>query len=313
MRSAAHALRGHLKRSLRWGPVRRVAFRAGGARGHALTLLFHRVVPQGPQPHEVVRSVPLALFRRQLEALTEVGDVVPAAELARRPAGGRRPRFALTFDDDYASQRTACRILAEMGLPGTFFLSGRALHGLGTYWWEVLEHRIAREGLQAVATTVGVDAATPARLAAACEATPLASRLTAEAAGVPWSHLTSEDIAAIAATPGMTVGFHTVHHPVLPSMAYDEMADALRFGRAALAHRIGRDVDLLAYPHGKATPAVASEAAAAGYRFAWTGRIEPTRRGCDPHLLGRWEPHELEPLDFLTQLAIRLNVADAWR
>lgn len=313
MRSAARALRGHLKGPLRWGPVRRVALGAGAARGHALTLLFHRVAPQDPQAHEVVRSVPLALFRRQLEVLTEVGDVVPAAELAARPAAGRRPRFALTFDDDYASQRTACRILAEMGLPGTFFLSGRALHGLGAYWWEVIEHRVAREGLQAVAATLGVDAATPAQLAAACEATPLASRLTAEATGVPWRHLTTEDIAAIAATPGMTVGFHTVHHPVLPTLADDEMADALRFGRTALAHRLGRDVDLLAYPHGKATPAVASEAAAAGYRFAWTGRVEPTRRGSDPHLLGRWEPHGLEPLDFLTQLAIRLNLADILR
>jgi len=287
--------------------------RLAAARGRGLTLLFHRVSPEGPQPHEVVRSVPLALFRRQLELLTELGDVVPAEELAVRPAAGRRPRFALTFDDDYASQRTACRVLGELRLPGTFFVSGRALNGLGAYWWEVLEHRIAGEGLAAVASALGVDADTPAQLAAMCEATPLASRLQEAAVGVPCNHLTTGDIAEIAATPGMTVGFHTVHHPVLPSLAGDDMSHALAFGRTALEAQLGRDVDLLAYPHGKATPAVASEAAAAGYRFAWTGRIEPTRRGCDPHLLGRWEPHELQPQEFLTQLAIRVNLADAWR
>jgi peptidoglycan/xylan/chitin deacetylase (PgdA/CDA1 family) len=310
MRLGPLALRRALKGTLRRGPLQRGALAVAARRGHGLTLLFHRVAPEGPRDHEVVRSVPLELFRAQLDVLTSLGEVVAAEELAAEPAAGRRPRFALTFDDDYASQLLAAEVLAERGLPGTFFLSGRALHGLGAYWWEVLEARIAAEGLPVVAASLGVAAATPQELAARCEATPLATALAREGDPTPAAHLDAEDLTRLAALPGVTVGFHTVHHHVLPSLDASALDEALTLGRDEMSEAVGRVVDLIAYPHGKATDPVAAATAAAGFRLAWTGRIEPTTSAADPHLLGRWEPHELEPDDFAAQLTVRLNLPD---
>ena len=45
--------------------------------------------------------------------------------------------LALTFDDDYDSHaREVLPILQQLRLHGTFFLSGRALNGLGGYWFQ---------------------------------------------------------------------------------------------------------------------------------------------------------------------------------
>jgi peptidoglycan/xylan/chitin deacetylase (PgdA/CDA1 family) len=307
---APFVVRRLVKRTLESHAVASATLRAGARRGHGLTLLFHRVGPDGPRDHEVVRSVPTRVFLRQLELLADVGDVVPADELAAAPVGERRPRFALTFDDDYASQLTVAHLLAGLGLPGTFFLSGRALHGRGAYWWEVLEARIAADGVAATAADLGVTAADPLELAAACEARGLTGPLVEEGDATPADHLTAADIAELASLPGTTVGFHTVDHPLLPALGAAELDDALTRGRAELAAVVGAPVDLLAYPHGKADEAVARAAAAAGYRRAWTGRIEPTTADSSPHLLGRWEPGGLDARAFAAQLAIRLHRPD---
>jgi peptidoglycan/xylan/chitin deacetylase (PgdA/CDA1 family) len=304
------SLRRAVKGSIRLRSIQHLAFTAGARRGHGLTLLFHRISAAGPREHEIVRSVPLDVFRAQLDVLSSVGDVVPAAELARRPATGSRPRFALTFDDDYASQLLAARELHARGLPGTFFLSGRALHGLGAYWWEVLESRIAADGLAAAAASMGLAATTPQELAAWCEATAASVALAAEGDATPADHLSGDDITTMAALPGITVGFHTLHHRVLPALEPAEVDTALTLGRAELAAATGRPVDLLAYPHGKATDDVAAAAARAGFPLAWTGRIEPATAAAHPQLLARWEPHELPAEDFAVQLAVRLNFPD---
>jgi peptidoglycan/xylan/chitin deacetylase (PgdA/CDA1 family) len=306
------ALRQALKRTLRSGPAHGLAVALAARRGHALTLLVHRVGAAGPADHEVVRTVPLEVLRAQLDVLAEVAEVVPAATLAHEPRGASsRPRVALTFDDDYASQLLAARELAERGLPGTVFLSGRALHGLGAYWWEVLEARLLSATPAEVAGSLGLPpVATPQELAARVEGTPLAAELAAAGDATPADHLDAEGIAELAGLPGITVGFHTVRHEVLPLLDPDRLDEALRLGVAALAEAVDRPVELLAYPHGKASPAVARAAAAAGFRFGWTGRIAPTTAAADPHLLPRWEPHELPADEFAAQLVVRLNRAD---
>jgi peptidoglycan/xylan/chitin deacetylase (PgdA/CDA1 family) len=313
MRISPDRARGAVKGLLARRPARGLALRAAAARGHGLCLLFHRIGPGGPAEHEVVRTVPEALFRAQLEILGELGDVVATADLYAEPAASGRPRFALTFDDDYDCHRRAAAILAELGMPGTFFLGGRALHGLGAYWWEVLEHRIATEGLAAAAASVGLPGAdSPGTLAGRCEGTALAGRLAAEAEtdATPFAHLDADGVAVIAATPGMVIGFHTLHHPLLPVLPDAGVQTALVEGRGELAALVGQPVDQAAYPHGKASPTVAGAAQAAGYRLAWTGRPAPIRASEDAHLLPRWEPHDLDVDAFVAQLLVRLHRAD---
>jgi hypothetical protein len=118
-----------------------VGGRLAAGRGQALALVYHRVRPEPFRAYEIVPCVPVEQFRQHVEALLTMGNIVPTGELitSRR---SRRPRFALTFDDDYATHFSyVLPVLRELSVPATFFLSGRALHGLGPYWWEVLESR----------------------------------------------------------------------------------------------------------------------------------------------------------------------------
>lgn len=289
--------------------VRAAALSRPARRGYGLVLLWHRVRPSGPAPHEVVPSVPTDLFRRQVAALGELGEIVPLAALdGEEPAG--RPRFALTFDDDDPGHaRHTLPVLAEHALPATFFLSGRWLHGRGPYWWEVLEDEIVAEGLAAVASRLGRAATTPAGLAAALEGTPDAFRLDAAGhhrrgrADLP----DGEDAKALAAA-GMEIGFHTVDHPVLTLLDDTAAAAAATQGRDALAADVGRPVDRFSYPHGKVDERIAGHVARAGYTSAWTSSHQPAAPGDDPHLRGRWEAGARDVDDFVLGVLRRLAV-----
>jgi peptidoglycan/xylan/chitin deacetylase (PgdA/CDA1 family) len=298
-------------RAARHPLARRAAVRTAAWRGHGLVLVYHRVRAEGDQGQlEVVPSLERGLFRAQLVALADLGDIVDLPGLLDPPANRRRPRFALTFDDDYPHHAAhALPVLRELGVPGTFFLSGRALRGLGSYWWQSLEALVAAEGVAVAGRALGVAAGSAEALAATCEADAAARRrLASIAPGDAEPPLSVDGIRALAAA-GMTLGFHTLEHPLLPALEDEPLAAALSTGRAELAAVTGRPLTLLAYPHGKADARVARATRSAGYRAAWTGWPRPARAGDDPFLLGRWEPGPLDPDAFVASVAIRLHRA----
>ncbi len=298
--------------ALRDPALRRAAFAVAAARGRALVLLYHRVTPVGPTPADVVPTVSTALFRAHLEALAAVGDVVPLAALDAAPRGRRRVRFAVTFDDDEpAHARHALPVLRALGVPATFFLQGRALHGLGPPWWVLLEGAIAHVGIAGAAAALGLAARTPAALAAACEGTPRADAVARTFAGVgapaDAALLPAAGVRALAAA-GMEVGFHTVAHPVLPDLPDPDVCRALVDGRDALAAVARADVDRFAYPHGRVDRRVAHLARSAGFRAAYRTGARPVGPGADAWAMGRWEPGPLAPDALLARAAWRLTL-----
>jgi peptidoglycan/xylan/chitin deacetylase (PgdA/CDA1 family) len=270
-----------------------VGGRLAARRGRALALVYHRVRPQPIQDYEVVPCVPVEQFRRHLEALLAMGDIVPIDELITSEQS-TRPRFALTFDDDYATHaRHVLPLLRGFGVPATFFLSGRALHGLGPYWWEVLEARIRHDGTERVARALDVPRAEPQAIAVACEEDP-ARQHHLEADGADsGDQLSSSEIVTLAAA-GMTIGFHTVRHPVLPRLAPPDRNRALTEGRERLEDLTGQRMTVFAYPHGRTDAPTAADTRAIGYESAWTGAGRAVGRRSDRWRLGRWEAGAIE-------------------
>jgi peptidoglycan/xylan/chitin deacetylase (PgdA/CDA1 family) len=276
-------------------------------RGRSLALVYHRVDPDGSAPPAVVPSLHEALFRRQVEALGELGEIVPLAELPGERDRQRQVRFALTFDDDYDTHaERVLPVLSGLGVPATFFLSGRSLHGLGPYWFEALESLIHDHGVAGAAERLGVSAGTPTELAVACQRDPRRQLLLERAAERPAGHLRYDQIKELAAAT-MTIGFHTLHHRALTALHDDARGQALTEGRRELASVAGQPLRLFAYPHGDGEQRVASRVRAAGYTAAWTGVPNAMRPGDDPFLLGRWEPGPLGLDDFLVKAAVRLH------
>jgi peptidoglycan/xylan/chitin deacetylase (PgdA/CDA1 family) len=250
------------------------------------------------------------VFRSQLQALCDVVDLVTIDEILAPPDGDRkRPAVALTFDDDLTSHAAyALPALREVGVPAAFFLSGRVLQGLGSYWFQQLEALLIAYGERGTAALLRVPEARAGILAQTCEGrVDLRHRVSELAAGLSTpAVLQPDDIAAFAAA-GMTVGFHTVEHDVLPDLDDPALEDAVSRGREDLAAAAGTTIRYFAYPHGKADRRSVTAVHRAGFSAAFTGLAQPLRRSDDVFRLGRWEPGPLGVDDLLVNMAVRFH------
>jgi peptidoglycan/xylan/chitin deacetylase (PgdA/CDA1 family) len=298
------------KSALSAGVVGDAVRRLAALRGRSLVLVYHRIAPGEPTGYGVVPVTPSDLLRRQVEALAEVGEIRSLDELLEDRGRRTRPRFALTFDDDFVEHVDhVLPILRAIDVPATFFLSGRSLLGFGSYWFELLDRLIGSRGVDEVRRLLHVRGQGVDALIEACEADSALRRIVeSEVRDIP-VHLGRASIEAMVGA-GMAIGFHTLRHEILTGLADAELEAALKEGRSELEQVVGRPLLHFAYPHGKADRRTADKVRDAGYAAAWTGRPQPMRARSDRYLLGRWEPGPLEVDDLLVGAAVRLTRGD---
>jgi peptidoglycan/xylan/chitin deacetylase (PgdA/CDA1 family) len=287
--------------------VHRAAVTAAAIRGRRLVFVFHRVIGGGERSSGIVPAVTQGIFRRQLEEILELGDIVPLTSMLEETLVRARPRFALTFDDDYLSHfEVVLPILQEREVTATFFVGGRSLHGLGPLWFETLDALALSRGIAELGRWLGIETNDLQHLAHVCERDRrLQRRIEAEDAATA-RHLEAEHIAALA-DAGMTIGFHSLDHRLMTGQAEHEIDAALTEGRSELEDVVGDRLQLFAYPHGKADGEVARRVRHAGYVAAWTGRPRALAPRDDPYLLGRWEAGSAEGHDLGARIAAVLN------
>ena len=310
VRSAARTL-------LRSSAVNHAVRALAHLRGHRLVLVYHRVGTSVAADNEIVPSVPVDIFRAQLQALREVVDLVTIdevlAQVSRRTSDRQRPAVAVTLDDDLPSHaEQALPVLRELGVPAAFFLSGRALHGLGAYWFQHLETLLINYGPRHTAALLRVPELEREQLVLACEGQiDLRRRVVEVGAGMTEPHILERSGIAAVAAAGMTIGFHTVGHDVLPQLDDAALERAVSEGREALATAAGVPVRYFAYPHGKVDARAAAAVRRAGFVAAFTGAARPLRSTDDVYRIGRWEPGPLEASGLLVKLAMRLHTSAA--
>lgn len=295
------------RHAFRIAAVRRAALTAGAVRGHGLVLVFHRISGETRPPQGLIPSVPEHLLRRQIEALLDAGEIVRLEDLLSPQFDWHRPRFALTFDDDWITHyERVLPVLRNLGVTATFFLSGRSLHRLGPLWFERLDDLIVAQGVREASRWLGIKTDDLEWLATKCENDPSLQERLEELPNGEARRLNSAEISALA-DAGMAIGFHTLQHPLLTLLADSDLDDALLRGRSELEVAAGRPIRLFAYPHGKADPRAVAPLRGAGFIAACTGRPLPVRPGDDPYLLGRWEPGPIGLDRFIAGVAARLN------
>jgi peptidoglycan/xylan/chitin deacetylase (PgdA/CDA1 family) len=277
----------------RWlGPV---------ARGAGVILTFHHVRPVAFgefAPNRLLEITPDFLDLTLRTIKTKGFDLVPLDEVPARIGRKDGPPFAvLTFDDGYRDNvEHAAPILRHHRAPWTLFVTTDFADGRGRLWWLELEAAIARldrvrvgfdgEALDLPSRTAAEKqrafAAVYWRLRAGPE-DALREQIgrLAESAGVDSAKLVRslclgwDEIAVLARDPAVTIGAHTLTHPMLAKhgeeMARREMAES----KAILEQRLGRTVRHLAYPVGDPTSAGPREfrlAREAGFVTAVTTR-----------------------------------------
>jgi len=301
----------------RWSRALARAVRRRSARG--IVLLYHRVA--GPRFDPLMLDVSPSTFADHLALLRTEATVLPLGEFEERRRAGRLPEraVAITFDDGYADNLlTAVPLLRAADLPATIFVTAGMVDGSGEFWWDDVErvafaaHPLAggmpESGISWMAEgslpvhdpswnifAPGTHTPRQHLFLSLCEglrSLPPAERDARVSALRRWaavpargreSHraVTRAELRALAATPGITIGAHSLTHPVLSAQPAVVQREELAASRAQLAAWTGTPVSCAAYPFGMAGDVSATTvraARAAGFRAACANVAGPAWR-----------------------------------
>jgi peptidoglycan/xylan/chitin deacetylase (PgdA/CDA1 family) len=240
-----------------------------GRRSRLSVLIFHRV---HAKQDELFPGEPHARsFDQQLEWIKRWFNVLPLAEAVAGLRAGNLPArpAVITFDDGYADNHdVALPILQRRGLTATFFIASGFLDG-GRMWNDTVIEALRRcptplldlaalgLGTHPVETIEQRRAAISAVIPHLKYLEPAKRQQQVNAiavcAGVdlPGDLMMSSAQVRNMAISGMTIGAHTVHHPILARLSDDQAEAEMREGKRALEEIIGATVSYFAYPNGK--------------------------------------------------------------
>jgi peptidoglycan/xylan/chitin deacetylase (PgdA/CDA1 family) len=245
-----------------------------------------------------------AALERQLRLVRLAFPIVPLDALAAGTNG--RARVALTFDDGLRSNvEVAYPILKQLGLSATFFVCPGLIDGEQWLWNHEARQRLLslrQPELQELATLLGAPTGVEAfiewmktlkiaarrRIEAQIRgATPgfkasAAQREEFDLAS--WQELEALDPSVV------TIGSHTMTHPILTSLSAEETEAETRDSRVALEKRLGREVSTFCYPNGDLNDG-ALDSARRHYRSAVTTEVGRLEGEVDPHRLPRFAAH----------------------
>ena len=259
--------------------------------------MYHRI---GPEERDLQKlRVRDDHFDAHLTTIRKYADVVPLTEVL---APARRPRVAITFDDGYADNlHVAEPLLAQHDAPGTVFVTTAVVESGEGFWQDRLaamvldgdyaapQIEVDIAGERVTAGVQGPEAREQAYRAVhqrirrrppeeiervlASVSDQLGVRASDHAGAIP-PPLTPSQVKELASSPVVTIGSHTLRHPVLSAL--DEAAQRTEIvdSRARLEALIGEPVTTFAYPFGTADAFDRTSvqlAHDAGYELAVTG------------------------------------------
>ncbi len=271
--------------------------------GVGVILTLHHVRPPRPerfQPNRLLEVTPRFLARVVKLLRRSRVDVVSLDEMHRRMTEGdfRRRFVCLTFDDGYRDTiEHAYPILKGAGVPFAVYVPTAFPDQLGELWWLVLEAVIARNervGLVIDGENRSFDCRSVADKRALYEelywwlrrretepemhavVRDLAMRYQVDiAAFCQELCMNWQEIATLAADPLVTIGAHTVNHPMLSKLPENAVRAEIDLSRAVIEAALGLRPAHMSYPYGDPGSAGLREfaiAAALGFKTAVTTR-----------------------------------------
>jgi peptidoglycan/xylan/chitin deacetylase (PgdA/CDA1 family) len=268
-------------------------------------------------------------FERHVAYLAAHYSVIPLPQaVATLKRGATLPpnAVAVTFDDGYADNLGAARVLHRFGVSATFYITAGCLAGEQAFWpaeIRTLIPAVKTSPLQLMAAGTRVEIPLGddgerkraiRRMSQLFKAHSIPVRESVReqlrrAAGdvpIPECMLRWEDVAEMVRL-GMTIGSHTVTHPNLPNAGEADAWREIQDSKARLERELGAPVTMFSYPNGGAerymTPAVAGLVKRAGFEAATTSRNAFAGPGSDLFALERVQVSErLEDLAFALEV-----------
>lgn len=293
--------------------------------GRSLTvLIFHRVLDQRD---ELLADVPdAAQFCDLMQVVRDCFHVIGLEEGVRGLSSGRLPPRAasITFDDGYADNcRVALPVLRRLDLTATFFVATGYLDG-GRMWndtviesvrrWREPEMDLRSLGLgrhvleNAADRRVAIDA-----LLARLKYMDHGQRnetveIIGELCGCELPNelmMTAAQVRELA-DHSMTIGSHTVSHPILSRIGMRAVEREVADSKEVLESITGKSVRLFAYPNGRPNTDYRLEhvelVQRLGYRAAVSASIGVASSKSDQYQLPRIAPWRWDSRGFRRQM-----------
>ena len=269
-------------------------------------------------------------FERHVAYLTSAYQVM-RLEDATQKLSDRQPlpanAVAITFDDGYADNLNAARILAKYGASATFYLTAGCLEGGEPFWPVELRYLVRalparKHTLREGAVEVAFDLTHPEnrhavikQLTKVFKSHPVPVRdalreqlraTAGHALSMPRLMLNWDEVREMHKL-GMTIGSHTMTHPNLPSAGIERAREELVDSRRRLEHEIDAPVTMFSYPNGGAerylTPDIQRIVREVGYTAASTSHNSFANESSDIFALERIEVEErVEDLAFALEV-----------
>lgn len=251
-----------------------IARRAPGWRG-VLVLNYHRVGDRAGQPWDrSLWSASESLLERHLDVLATEAEVIGPCDLeAALGDRTRARRVMITFDDGYRDNfDLAYPLLRKHGLTATFFLATGFLDAPKVAWWDEIAWMVRRSGARKLprgdwlAESLPLD--TPHHESSIGALTSAFKALPSENAEAFLDHLAvatgsgrcgrheaegmwmSWDMAREMARNGMSIGGHTVTHPVLSRVSLEGQEHEIAGCALRIEQELGEPMRWFAYPVG---------------------------------------------------------------
>lgn len=314
------------------------ALSPAGPRARLSVVIFHRVLaavdPLFPGEPDADR------FDQQLRLLKRWFDILPLPDAVTALREGRLPAraLAITFDDGYADNCTvALPVLQRHALPATFFIATGFLDG-GRMWNDTVIEAVRSCGLPEIdlhvlglgvcrlGSIVERRAAIAALLAKLKYLPPREREDRVETLaqlcgnGLPSTLMLTTDQILQMRAAGMTIGAHTIHHPILARLSDADARDEIAGGKEWLERLLGERVALFAYPNGKPCRDYLSThvrmARELGFDAAFSTAHGTASTGEDTFEIPRFTPWDRTPFRYglrMAQNLARREVATATR
>jgi peptidoglycan/xylan/chitin deacetylase (PgdA/CDA1 family) len=282
-------------------------------------LRYHAVCgPEGYDYADPFICVTPENFERHIAYLTRSYHIMRLEDAARSLREGTplpANAVAITFDDGYADNLAAARVLARHGASATFYLTAGCLEGGQPFWPVEIRYLVralpARHYvISAGPARVDIDTTSESgrrvavkRLTKAFKGHPIPVReqlrvqlrTLAPDVVIPRVMLSWDEVREMHHL-GMTIGSHTMTHPNLPNAGLDDSRRELMQSKSRLESMINAPVTMFSYPNGGAerycTPELKRVVAEAGFDAATTSRNAFATANSDVYALERIEVEE---------------------
>ncbi|MET0116115.1 MAG: polysaccharide deacetylase family protein [Sedimenticola sp.] len=287
-------------------------------------LIYHRV-------HEtndplVRNAIDRQVFDWQMRVISGAFNVLDLADaVSLMKSGSLPPRsLAITFDDGYADNyEVALPVLQKYDLTATFFVSSGYLNG-GRMWNDsIIETvRTLPDGIFDLSShglgIFNISSITDRRLCFQqiiddVKHMPYEKRLEVvesisrhARSSLPDDLMMTSSQLKQLSDSGMTVGGHTVSHPILSMLEADTARDEIIQGKRALESILGKEIDLFAYPNGRPGTDYSDEhvnlVKGAGFKLAVSTAKGVSDIDTDLYQLKRFTPWDRTPGKFMARL-----------